>query len=180
MYDELITLKSSQVTESAEMMKFLLALNNAHALGLSLLNGESLQQLLEHPFFACRIGQVEAFMIALDQGATYRSPNFIWFLSRFERFVYVDRIVVSPQARGRGYARHLYQKLFERARAAGHDVIACEVNSVPPNPESAAFHRALGFVEVGTGPVAGSTKMVRYLIKRLVPGTLTTPEGARE
>jgi hypothetical protein len=62
----------------------------------------------------------------------------------------VDRIVVAPSSRGRGYARHLYHDVFEYAAQAVHDRIVCEVNSSPPNPASAA----LGFVEVGTASVS--------------------------
>ncbi|HEY3677565.1 MAG TPA: GNAT family N-acetyltransferase, partial [Bradyrhizobium sp.] len=97
------------------------------------------------------------------QDANYDSPNFLWFRERYTRFVYVDRIVVAASARGRGCARRLYQDLFEQSRRAGHERVVCEVNSDPPNPESDAFHAALGFVEVGSASIHGGTKTVRYL-----------------
>lgn len=69
--------------------------------------------------------------------------------------------------RGRGHARLLYADLFARSVAAGHDLVACEVNAEPPNPPaSAAFHDALGFVEVGRGEVTDG-KVVRYLTRRV-------------
>ena len=105
--------------------------------------------------------------MAFDQDARYDSPNFLWFRSRYPRFVYVDRIVVASSARGRGHARRLYDDLFEQAIAAGHERVVCEVNSQPPNPASDAFHAALGFVEVGTGDVYGGSRTVRYLSKAL-------------
>ena len=91
------------------------------------------------------------------------SPNFIWFRARYPRFVYVDRIVVAPSARGRGCARRLYDDLFEHAARAGNDRVVCEVNKTPPNPASNAFHAALGFVEVGSASVHGGSRTVRYL-----------------
>ena len=91
------------------------------------------------------------------------SPNFIWFRARYPRFVYVDRIVVAPSARGRGCARRLYDDLFEHTARAGHDRVVCEVNKTPPNPASDAFHAALGFVEVGSASVHGGSRTVRYL-----------------
>ena len=97
--------------------------------------------------------KLDAFLLAFDQDAHYDSPNFLWFRARYPRFVYVDRIVVAIAARGRGYARRLYDDLFEHAAAAGHDRVVCEVNTQPPNPASDAFHAALGFVEVGTASV---------------------------
>jgi uncharacterized protein len=143
--------------------KALLALNNAHAQELSWLEAERLEYLIGEAFLARRIGRLDAFMLAFDQDARYDSPNFIWFRARYPRFVYVDRIVVAPTARGRGCARRLYNDLFEHAVRAGHDRIVCEVNKTPPNPASDAFHAALGFVEVGTASVHGGSRTVRYL-----------------
>ena len=141
----------------------LLALNNAHAQELSWLEAERLEYLIGQAFLARRIGRLDAFMLAFDQDARYDSPNFIWFRARYPRFVYVDRIVVAPTARGRGCARRLYDDLSEHAVRAGHDRIVCEVNKTPPNPASDAFHAALGFVEVGTASVHGGSRTVRYL-----------------
>jgi predicted GNAT superfamily acetyltransferase len=127
----------------------------------------SLQHLVKHAFLARRIGNLDAFLLALDQDADYDSPNFRWFRTRYPRFVYVDRIVVASSARGRGCARRLYHDLFEHAVRAGHDRVFCEVNSSPPNPESDAFHAALGFVEVGTASVYEGSRTVRYLSRTL-------------
>jgi predicted GNAT superfamily acetyltransferase len=143
--------------------KRLLALNNAHEQELSWLEPPRLEHIVEHAFLARRIGNVDAFLLALDQDAPYDSPNFLWFRERYPSFVYVDRIVVAPSARGRGYARKLYRDLFEQAAQAGHERIVCEVNSVPPNPESEAFHAALGFIGVGRAEVDRRRKTVRYL-----------------
>jgi uncharacterized protein len=145
----------------------LLALNNAHAQELSCLEPRQLRHLVEHAFWARRIGDVDAFLLALDQGAHYESPNFLWFRTRYPRFVYVDRIVVASSARGRGYARQLYYDVFEYAVSTGHDRIVCEVNSIPPNPASDAFHAGLGFVEVGTASVYNNSRTVRYLSRGL-------------
>lgn len=142
----------------------LLLLNNAHAAELSLLDDESLRLLLDGAFYARCIGSLDAVLIALDQEhPTYSSPNYLWFRSRYPRFVYVDRIVVAEAARGKGYARRLYADLFEKASAAGHDCIVCEVNSDPPNPASDRFHALLGFEEVGTAEIHGGARTVRYL-----------------
>jgi predicted GNAT superfamily acetyltransferase len=146
----------------------LLALNNAHAAELSLLDAASLRALLGGAFYARCIGRLEAVLIALDQThPDYASPNYLWFRDRYPRFVYVDRVVVAEDARGKGHARRLYADLFEKAAEAGHDLIVCEVNSDPPNPASDAFHAALGFVEVGAAEIHGGAKTVRYLARRL-------------
>jgi uncharacterized protein len=144
-----------------------LALNNEHAEELSLLETEQLSKLVADAFYARRIGDLEAFLLAFDQDADYDSPNFLWFKARYPRFVYVDRIAVSPAARGRGHARSLYMDLFASALSRGHEVVVCEVNADPPNPASDAFHAALGFSEVGQASIHGGKKTVRYFARSL-------------
>ena len=136
---------------------------------MSWLEPERLHHLVAEAFLARRIGKLDAFLLAFDQDANYDSPNFLWFRSRYPRFVYVDRIVVASSARGRGLARRLYDDLFKQALATGHDRVVCEVNTQPPNPGSDAFHAALGFVEVGTANVYDGSRTVRYL-SRTLPG----------
>jgi len=147
----------------------LLALNNAHATELSWLEPAALRHLVAQAFLARRIGRSDALLLALDQDARYRSPNFLWFRNCFRHFVYVDRVVVAPAARGRGLARGLYRALFEDALRSGHTRVVCEVNSAPPNPASDSFHAMLGFHEVGTGTIQGGSKTVRYLERLLIP-----------
>lgn len=159
-----MTVNCSLVSIRQEDLEALLSLNNAFATELSLLDADSLSALMRNAFYARRIGNIDAFAIAFDhQNSDYESPNYLWFRRRYPRFVYVDRIVVTEAARGRGYARHLYTDLMQHARAAGHDRIVCEVNTNPPNPGSDAFHAALGFSEIGAATIHGGLKTVRYL-----------------
>src|SRR3979409_234249 len=129
---------SAEASPATSLGKTLLALNNEHARELSWLEPERLEHLVSQAFLARRIGNFDAFLLAFDQAAQYDSPNFLWFRSRYPRFVYVDRIVVASSARGRGHARRLYLDLFEQAVRAGHERVVCEVNAQPPNPESDA------------------------------------------
>jgi predicted GNAT superfamily acetyltransferase len=126
-----------------------------------------MQALISHAFYlgTCEAGGAEAFLLAVDQDADYTSPNFLWFRTRYPRFVYIDRVIVAASQRQKGWGRRFYGGLFEAAAAAGHTVVACEVNSEPPNPASDAFHRALGFTEVGSAVLAGRGKTVTYLVR---------------
>lgn len=173
---ELQPVTSAEISPGTSLGKVLLALNNEHARELSWLEPERLQHLVEQAFLARRIGNLDAFLLAFDQGARYDSPNFLWFRARYPRFVYVDRIVVASSARGRGLARRLYDDLFAHAVAAGHDRVVCEVNTQPPNPASDAFHAALGFIEVGTATIHEGSRTVRYLSCALPrPPAVSTP-----
>jgi predicted GNAT superfamily acetyltransferase len=147
----------------AGLFEKLLALNNAHAKELSWLDGEKLARMIRNAFAARRIGSVDAFILAFDQDSDYDGENFDWFKSRYERFVYVDRIAVAAAARGQGLARRLYEDLFAAASHSGQQLIVCEVNAEPPNPESDAFHAFFGFEHVGTAVLRCGEKTVRYL-----------------
>jgi uncharacterized protein len=164
---ESLPISVTDVTPASPLADALLALNNEHARELSWLTPERLTHLVQQAFFARRIGQVDAFLLAFDQDADYDSPNFLWFRERYPRFVYVDRIVVTESSRGRGFARLLYRVLFAEAAQAGHVRLVCEVNSTPSNPASDAFHGALGFLEVGSTSIHDGRKTVRYLLRRI-------------
>ena len=156
-----------EIPRGSSLSDKLLALNNAHAQELSWLEPARLQHLVREAFYARRIGDLDAFLIAFDQDAKYDSPNFLWFCDCHPRFVYIDRIVTAAQARGRGLAQRLYFDLFEQAARAGHERVVCEINLSPPNPGSDAFHAALGFAEVGSAAIHGGAKTVRYLARTL-------------
>jgi len=160
----------------------LLALNNDHAIELSPLTLTELDLLIRESFFSATINDSDALLIAFDQSSRYQHVNFLWFRAFFEKarqekansektadanFVYIDRVVTSPAARGKGYARALYTDLFQRAKSAGHTRVACEVNLDPPNPVSDAFHASLDFSEVGRAAIHNNTKTVRYLLRNL-------------
>lgn len=149
------------------MIAQVLALNNAHPAEVSVLDEAALRALLSQAIYAPVLGGVDAFMIALDQGADYASPNFAWFQARYSRFAYVDRLIVAPAARGRGLARQMYAGLFQAAAEAGHGVVLAEVNQEPANPASDALHLALGFQPVGQATVYGGSRTVQYLARSL-------------
>ena len=140
----------------------MLALNQIHQVETSSLDARALDQMLGAAIYADCVGEGEdGFIIAFDQDGDYDSPNFLWFKARYDRFAYVDRIIVADHARGRGLARTLYTNLFEYARKAGHARVVCEINVEPPNPGSIAFHVALGFVELAQVRL-GNGKIVSY------------------
>jgi uncharacterized protein len=99
---------------------------------------------------------VRGFVVTFAPGASYDSPNYRWFAARYERFLYLDRIVVAAEARRRGVARFVYDEA-ERAASELGGPLVCEVNVEPPNDASLAFHRARGYREVGRQAAYGKT-----------------------
>jgi predicted GNAT superfamily acetyltransferase len=51
------------------------------------------------------------------------------------------------------------------AAMAGDRPLCCEVNLVPPNPGSLAFHERLGFAACGEADDPRNGKRVRYLLR---------------
>ncbi len=143
------------------------ALNQAHAEMLSDLTPARLSDLIAMAAFAATVDDGDGLLICFDQDADYDSPNFAWFKARYDRFFYVDRIVVSVSRQGEGLARALYEEAFAAARMAGHTMGAAEINYEPPNPASDAFHTRLGFDEVGREFVESYGKGIRYIARTL-------------
>ena len=148
-------------------LEALRALNNEYVQELSPAEPDHFRWLVENAFFAASINRTEAFVIAFDQEAKYKSPHFLWFKKHFPRFVYVDRLATAPRAQGRGHAIALYDSLFSTAREAGHTLIVCEINEVPPNPVSMGLHGRFGFVKAGEAVLPEIEKTVGYFVKRL-------------
>lgn len=155
---------------SEAVLAEILALNEAVEERTAPLDPARLNALIARASFAeARLeaeGHVAGFLLGFDQDTAHDSPNFRWFSARTDSFAYVDRVVVAPRAQGRGIARALYADYAAQARGRGLLRMTCEVNRVPPNPESDAFHAALGFEELAQAvPLPG--RMVRYLARPL-------------
>jgi len=112
-------------------------------------------------------GEIQAFLLALRERADYDSPNYQWFERAFDRFLYIDRIVVGAGARGLGLGIQLYADLFEFAAESGTTRVTCEFDLDPPNPVSERFHRRHGFREVGRQWLGGGKKQVSLQVREL-------------
>jgi predicted GNAT superfamily acetyltransferase len=154
-------------------LESILRLNEAEVRQTSPMQMDGLLSLVSMSVY-CKVAivqkQVQAFVIALREGAPYESENYLWFASRFPRFLYVDRIVVSSHFSGRGIGSKLYEDLFVFAQSQGIDTVTCEYNINPPNPASRAFHNKFGFKELATQWVAGGTKEVSLQATKIQQG----------
>jgi len=140
-----------------------LALNAASVVHLSPLDPDRLAALVSMASFAVvaeTAGDVVAFAVAFEPGTAYDSENYRWWSSRADDFVYLDRIVVAEEARGRGIASLLYDRLEDWARPRG--AVVAEIDVEPPNEPSLRFHAGRGYVEHGRREGPGKTvSMVR-------------------
>ena len=116
---------------------------------------------------AIKEDQVVGFLLVMSNASGYDGANFRWFVDRYSRFLYVDRIVIDPVFAGMGFGTALYVDLIEFARVEGHVALCCEINLLPPNPVSHAFHARFGFKEVGHSNEADAQKVVSYQMAAL-------------
>jgi uncharacterized protein len=129
----------------------ILALNARNVVKLAPMDAARLDELRA---LADRVDVVDVdggfggFVITFGPGTTYDSDNYRWFTDRHgDGFYYLDRIVLHEDFRRRGLGGFVYDEVEAIARKHGR--MALEVNLVPRNDASLAFHRARGYVEVG-------------------------------
>ena len=113
-------------------------------------------------------GEPAGFLIALREGiADYTSENYIWFSGQYDRFLYVDRIVIDEKFRSCGLGRKLYEGVFAQAAKAGLPVVTAEIDIEPYNGPSLNFHEAMGFEEVGQQVIRGGEIKVSLQARRI-------------
>jgi predicted GNAT superfamily acetyltransferase len=142
----------SEVALNLESERFLSPLTRAKL--------EALSQQAELHWVVGSERSILAFLLAFREGTSYDSVNYRWFAERYPRFLYVDRVVVSRAAQGKGLGSVLYRAVFAHARATSVPFVTCEFDINPPNAISASFHARFGFSEVGQQLVAGGRKSV--------------------
>lgn len=142
----------------------LLALNNASLPHVNLIDQADIQYFLEISEIFNQVivadQTIAGFVIAMTTDKSYKSVNYQWFVSEFENFLYIDRIIISPAFRRKGVAQKLYGSLMAYAQSIGVKTLTCEVNRLPANPASIALHEKLGFRVVGTQATEGGQKEV--------------------
>ncbi|GGK37406.1 hypothetical protein GCM10010124_32730 [Pilimelia terevasa] len=123
---------------------------------------------LAHRFHVVDVdGTVAGFVVTLRAGTAYDSLNYRWFADRYgDGFHYLDRIVIHPGYRRRGLAGFVYDQVEQDAAAAGR--LALEVNLVPRNEPSLAFHTRRGFAPVGE---RGDPDHLLSMLVKPLPGT---------
>ncbi len=148
---------------------FILALNAACRPAVSDMSAQDFRDIsgwAHRVLLAEEDGEPLGFVILIRPGTAYPSDNYAWFERNFERHLYIDRIAVSEAARGRGVGAALYDAALAIADEVGEERLTCEVNEDPPNPQSMAFHAALGF-QFLKSRASRSGKVVAMFVREL-------------
>ncbi len=147
----------------------LLALNNDAVPAVNVLTVDELNVILrmtQKTWVAEDNGRVVGALVVIGPEEPYASANYSWLDSQFTNFCYVDRIIISPSSKRKGYGRLFYDRLDEHAARISAEVLLCEVNVKPENPQSLAFHTSLGWTPF-QDQEHGPGKVVRYFKKNI-------------
>lgn len=135
---------------------------------LSPLDLEGLSYILARADYARQAENAAGVLVGYAHDVDYPEHwNLEWLRPRLDNFFYIDRVIIDRKAHGRGLGRRLYEDVTDYARSCGYDWLACEVNTVPENPGSHAFHIKEGFAGLGEQAFPAKGKAVRYYAKAL-------------
>ena len=113
-------------------------------------NLERLNQLIDWSshVLIVREQEIAGFIILMRENQNYDSLNYDFFNSQNYPFLYVDRIAIKEGHRRQGLGKMIYEKTIDIANDLNLPT-CCEVNTIPRNGPSLAFHDNFGFKEVG-------------------------------
>jgi len=152
-------IRDARATDLMQILK----LNEESEHFLDQLNAERLEQLHKIAAYHRVVeinGRVEAFLLAFSDSTDYHYPSYLWFVRHFEKFIYIDRVVISSAKQGQGIGKLLYEDLLLFAKNNNFVRVTCEFDVNPPNEASRRLHEKFGFKEVGTQLVGEKKKQV--------------------
>ena len=109
---------------------------------------EALTAMSSHLIVVNEGKETAGFIILMREKEDYHSLNYKFFTTNYDEFLYVDRVAIKDGFRRQGLGKMIYDEVFRLAAEIKTDV-CCEVNTLPRNDASLAFHAEFGFQEVG-------------------------------
>ena len=87
---------------------------------------DELQYVLSKASYARQIDDGQGVLIGYGHDAPYpEHENMKWLSKKFDKFFYIDRVIIDEKAIGRGLGRMLYGDLENYARVAGYPRLTC-------------------------------------------------------
>src|SRR5262245_52767136 len=144
----------------------LLRVNNLSDQETSTLTRERFDRMISLARVATFVEPSAAFLLAFAEDDEFDGGHFLWCRSRFDQFLYIDRIVVAADRRRLGLGSLLYADLCKRAEELGQKSVVCEVNLQPRTPYQTGFTRLRGSKRSEEPTIEHGAKTVRYLLRR--------------
>jgi len=110
-----------------------------------------LRALSDGHVVAAQEGVILGYALTFCRDDAYDGEEFLMLRAMIPQpFSYIDQVVVRGSAQGTGIGRFLYEFIEHTALIRAALWLCCEVNTVPPNPNSLAFHTRMGFSTLGS------------------------------
>ena len=118
-------------------------------------------------------GEIIGYLSAFDNDADYDGEEFRTFRKNVSApYIYIDQIAVAEASKKTGVGRLLYEALGSMAHENAISTMCCEVNQVPPNPVSRAFHEKPGFRRLST-MTTSDQRFVELMVRGVCANTRT-------
>jgi len=147
----------------------ILQMNKDFVHWLSPLSQDRLDYILARASYQKQINQAEGVLLGYAHDVDYPDhKNLNWLRQNLDtvsgrhNFFYIDRVIISKSAQGRGLGRRLYDDIIRFAQKQNYQSLTCEVNIKPNNPISHDFHKAMGFQVIGEAAYPDHNAALRY------------------
>lgn len=90
-------------------------------------------------------GKLSGFLLGFSAGRVVENFGYMWFQTRFDNFLYVDRVVMAADGPPQGVGSSMLLEVLQWCRERGIDNLVCQVHDRPPNPVGHALCGKLGF-----------------------------------
>ena len=91
---------------------------------------------------------LSAFTLAISAGQALDHFPYQWCMTRFENFVFLDRVVVDACHRRSGIGSAMFASLLNKAKAQQSEMLVCQVHDRPANKVGHQFVQSLGFTPI--------------------------------
>ena len=89
--------------------------------------------------------KIKAFALGISAGQAVEQFAYQWFMTRFDDFVYLDRVIVEPTLHRQGIGAGLCHSLVTKAEASKQTMLVCQVHDRPNNAVGHLFVQGMGF-----------------------------------
>lgn len=125
---------------------------------------------LKHFYVADKGQKVIGYLTCFDLPQITQYKHLVTLLKNFCKdgpLLYIDNIVISENERGKGLGTKFFTFLIKTAKDEGYSYLVTTIALLPKrNNRSIAFHKKLGFNEVGTDTLETSN-LFNIMIKKL-------------
>lgn len=91
-------------------------------------------------------GKLSGFLLGISADRAVENFGYMWFQTRFDNFLYVDRVVIMADVRRREMATAMLMEVLQWCREHGINNLFCQVHDRPADPAGHALCKTLGFM----------------------------------